>query len=94
MWDSPLTMTGVIATVLSLLFAGAAYWNARRHRLHAAPPAPAKPHGGERIQIRPPEERKTPKVASRSGSQIFKQVGPTGQPADKDVPDDSGYVWE
>ena len=98
MWDSPLTITGVIATVLSLVFAGAAFWNARRQRMHAPAQATAKPHAGERIQVRPREERAArsapPATPRRTTGAVFKQVGTSGKPPEKEAVHDSGYVWE
>ncbi|OGV43302.1 MAG: hypothetical protein A2X46_06600 [Lentisphaerae bacterium GWF2_57_35] len=41
--DTPLTMTGLIATIVSLIFAGAAWYNSYRRRHHAQPDVPRGP---------------------------------------------------
>ncbi|MBP7830438.1 MAG: hypothetical protein KA248_11015 [Kiritimatiellae bacterium] len=90
MFDSPLTLTGVIATILSVVFAIAAWMNTRRRRQAMAhvPPAanPADTRSGTRITF---------ESVSTGKQSVFKKVGPNGQPAEPlQTNQEHVYAWE
>lgn len=90
MFDSPLTLTGVIATLLSVVFAIAAWLNTRRRRQALAQiPAAASPsdtRSGTRVTF----------DSVTTGKQsVFKKVGPNGQPAEPlQTTQEHVYAWE
>jgi len=98
--DSPLTMTGLIATIFGMIFALAAFITTRRkhaHKTDQPPPKtdetpisltdyPATPH---------PVSADTTAVPSKRPLAVFKQVGPQGTevtPAAHYADDE--YIWE
>ncbi|MBU1694352.1 MAG: hypothetical protein KKC51_10370 [Verrucomicrobia bacterium] len=90
MFESPLTLTGVIATLLAVVFAVAAWLNTRRRRKAMAQiPATANPadtRSGVRMTFEDEAARKQP---------VFKKVGPNGQPAEPLQPSSEHiYAWE
>ncbi len=105
-WESPLTLIGIIATVLAMVFALAAFLTTQRRRRSAEPlpgpdelNAPPLPHVGEALQRRLAETagnpvRPKPGPASKSAA-LFKQSGVGG--ADRGasaLSNDDDYVWE
>ncbi|HRZ12236.1 MAG TPA: hypothetical protein P5567_07250 [Kiritimatiellia bacterium] len=90
MFDSPLTLTGVIATVLAVVFAIAALLNTRRRHQAMAqvPPAanPADTRSGTRVTF---------DVGNTGKQSVFKKVGPNGQPAEPlQTTQEHVYAWE
>lgn len=100
--SAPLTTVGLIATIMSIAFAIAAFLNSRRHRHPpVSPPAPSanksylpKFHG-----IKSPlplssdaheKDSPTPAVATP----VFKQMGPSGAETLDNQVRNNDYHWE
>jgi hypothetical protein len=106
-FDSPLTLIGLIATVLSMTFALAAFLNSRRkHAQKAAkaaaadhdnaPPLPAVRHVIEqKLTGKPAAPREAPGAADKRSLFVFKQVGPQGTEISQSAKyADDEYIWE
>lgn len=104
-----LTVTGIIATIFSAIFAIAAFWNAQIRRRHLAHLNQAKEEEEPRVKFKPmPTESqamfRSDARATRHGKaatvhdqpvQVFRQVGPSGNTAIKSSNNaDNLYSWE
>ncbi|MCA1807938.1 MAG: hypothetical protein ABR497_00365 [Kiritimatiellia bacterium] len=102
--DNMLTATGVIATILSLIFAAAAIWNSRvrRNQMEQAKRSDQPEIGAINFAPMPPPTHEpaagtkhAPKQPASPPQALFRQVKPgTGTPVDVDIEKDNLYVWE
>lgn len=97
-FDSPITVTALIATVLGVCFGFAAYLSTRRRKNEPSSTPGKKTNEPERIRIHtplhpPPFEE--PQAPPPEGT-FFKQVGHDGKPpaVNQSTNDDDVYVWE
>jgi hypothetical protein len=97
-FDSSLTMIGVIATILSVAFALAAFFNSRRKQTRVT--AKTKPVNPEEvveqcITADHPSAAKEDDTIDMRTKSVFKQVGPQGSEMTSSVHyNDDEYVWE
>ena len=105
-FDSPLTMTGLIATILGMVFALAAYTTSRRKQALKAVQLTSKTD--ETITTLPENEvienhladpkqvnAKTTEGSAKRPVAVFKQVGPQGsEVATAAHYADDEYIWE
>lgn len=93
-----LSYTGVIATILSVVFAVAAFWNShirRKHmeRLSKQTEQNAMPHVN--FKPVPANTPPPPKPLEDKSAPIFRQFGPHGDlVASQPEEDNNQYVWE
>lgn len=105
-FDSPLTIVGMIATVLAMTFALAAFINSRRKQSQKtskpavnpdnAPPLPSvRQVIQQRLSGSQPTPAKAPDDSGKRPLSVFKQAGPQGAevtPAAHYTDDE--YIWE
>ncbi len=104
--DSPLTMIGIIATILSMAFALAALLNSRRKqaskpgvtKTNAPDNAPPFPEMTKIIKQRLAEEQTGNTIGAAAlppTASLFKQIGPQGSELTSARNyDDTEYIWE
>ncbi|MCF7837887.1 MAG: hypothetical protein K9N49_04585 [Candidatus Marinimicrobia bacterium] len=94
MFDSQLTLTGVIATLISVVFAVAAFMNSRRARqARRAPPPPGPDTLAAEKNPRPAGAPIHFEDDTQRGS-LFKKVGPSGRMTDTVPATEHAYSWE
>jgi hypothetical protein len=97
-----LSITAVIATILSMIFAAGALWNSIARRRHEARIAKAMQPPEEMIKFKPmpstapaasPAITRQPRQSTPP--QLFRQIRPTGEIEDEVFQEDEDmYVWE
>ena len=92
MFDSPLTLTGMIATLLSVVFAVAAWMNTRRRRQAIAQQAIT---ASVDVENRTGSSKIDFQGSPANKQAVFKKVGPNGQPTEPLQPtSEHVYAWE
>jgi len=101
--SNALTVTGVIATILSVIFAFAAMWNSRVRRRHLERLRNSENRASQRLSFRSVVDHPSPARPNHlppapeptKAAPVFRQLGPHGDasPAAGDT-GESGYVWE
>ena len=105
-FDSPLTMTGLIATIFGMIFALAAFITSRRKQAHKTVHVPPKTDDtltplpeNQALQHHPTESRLASVNATKKPNKypltVFKQVGPQGKEVISSTHyADDEYIWE